>query len=502
MSASDIGFCSKDMAARLARTQLQRSFELIPTLLHWPDLYGLSATATIVSHYKRRGDYRVHVGVVNAEDEASTLCFTFGKGFRERREEDAQVANLALAALVSCSGGGDEMGFGVVGEGGEEAVNAVGDTTDAGQTEVAPQLNPYGGTDGGTDGGADGGTNEGRWKLLVWGTGGEVSTVVMPDSRLPPGALMVFDGDIEMQYPAALKALDLERRGEGPGGGPIGKTWTRHQPPTFLLGGAGVDLEKGLKEGVFLTPDAEAGGAVFENWGVVTGAGGGEEVDGAVVQAIHKYKDAGANWFMKADTFADLAAGGFVDLLAQCARGGARFVLDCGGEEGLTECAEALAAEVTGVEAFYDIVDRVEVVGCKQTVEGDNYDDGSPSTMGGVRSVRQGDDVEDGFVVVKWDNGITYKGWVKEGRFHTVGAKGYSKGGGYRGSWEDGKRQGEGVSLYGGKFGYERWEGEFVDDKAHGVGFAELVGGGFETLEFDGGKVVKEEEGAGKKGEE
>ena len=36
--------------------------------------------------------------------------------------------------------------------------------------------------------------------------------------------------------------------------------------------------------------------------------------------------------------------------------------------------------------------------------------------------------------------------------------------------WVEGKRHGWGTSLYDGKFGYDRWEGPFIDDKAHGVG--------------------------------
>ena len=58
-------------------------------------------------------------------------------------------------------------------------------------------------------------------------------------------------------------------------------------------------------------------------------------------------------------------------------------------------------------------------------------------------------------------------GW---GARRAVGARG--TGGGFRGAWGDGLRHGDGANLYGGKWGYDRWEGPFVDDKPHGIGQA------------------------------
>ena len=71
---------------------------------------------------------------------------------------------------------------------------------------------------------------------------------------------------------------------------------------------------------------------------------------------------------------------------------------------------------------------------------------------------------------MSWENGITYSGAWHIGQYHGHGAKTYSKGGGYVGNWRHGKREGFGVSIYGGKWGYDRWEGQFVDDKPHGEG--------------------------------
>ena len=57
---------------------------------------------------------------------------------------------------------------------------------------------------------------------------------------------------------------------------------------------------------------------------------------------------------------------------------------------------------------------------------------------------------------MEWENGITYSGDWKDGKYHGHGSKLYSLGGGYVGEWVDGRRQGKGVSLYQGKFGFDR----------------------------------------------
>ena len=51
------------MALLLAEAARDRALELTPQLIHWPDCVGVACTATIVSHYTRRGDYRAHAGV-------------------------------------------------------------------------------------------------------------------------------------------------------------------------------------------------------------------------------------------------------------------------------------------------------------------------------------------------------------------------------------------------------------------------------------------------------
>ena len=140
----------------------------------------------------------------------------------------------------------------------------------------------------------------------------------------------------------------------------------------------------------------------------------------------------------------------------------------------------------------------------------------------------------------------------KDGLYHGQGSKLYSKGGGYIGQWYDGRRSGEkqkntdhfvlnspslkiedlprqardkhtrerdprskskrpfgvpgeGVSVYGGKFGYDRWVGTFENDLPHGVGLMYMAaatdgdgeGGGCDSedsrpFEFIRGEPVEE----------
>ena len=66
----------------------------------------------------------------------------------------------------------------------------------------------------------------------------------------------------------------------------------------------------------------------------------------------------------------------------------------------------------------------------------------------------------------------------------------------------DGKRQGWGTTYYDGKWGYDRWEGPFVDDVPHGKGTMFEVGDPF-VAEFDmfdtnGDGVLSQEEFVGR----
>jgi hypothetical protein len=475
MAADDIGFCSKDMAARLAKAQLQRSFQLTRQILHWPDLYGLSATATIVSHYKRRGDYRVHVGVAGGSlGNAHTMCFTFAKGYRERHEEDSAVAHLALAALHEATGHGPMDHSETVVSKAYSSKNAVGEETDlslAGPPEVPPVLMPYRGDD---DDGGDDDDDDDKWRVeILSAVGGETKTVIAPDSKLPQKSMVIIPSKAfcyEESYKAVLTSLGLDRVGE------MGKSWSTAQPPTLILNNEYAP-KNAFQSPAYFAPDLGSGedevAVVFENWGLLkppTATTSSDESGGCAYafQVVHKYRHSGCMFYVSAEQFFALAVN--TQLLLTCVnKGGSRFVVDCGGKIGLTNRMLKLLDEV-GSEDFNRIVHAVDIVNsrCRLESSGD-FNDGSPSTKDAA-SVRVGDDGADGYVSVTWENGITYRGFLADGKFDGWGAKMYSRGGGYFGNWKEGVRSGRGRSIYGGKWGNDYWEGPWEGDLADGEG--------------------------------
>lgn len=107
-----------------------RALQLTPKLRQWPDAIGVAATATIVSHYQRRGDYRVHAAAVTAPGLGSTYSHTLLKGAREREAEDQACALLATRALADAAGVGAApqlAEYGVLTEPVTERINAVGE---------------------------------------------------------------------------------------------------------------------------------------------------------------------------------------------------------------------------------------------------------------------------------------------------------------------------------------------------------------------------------------
>ena len=99
-----IGFCSADMAALLAESARDRALQLTPRLAQWPDCIGVSLTATILSHYVRRGPYRAHAGACGSSGGTSTYSHLLVKGARDRAGEDGACALLALRALTTAAG--------------------------------------------------------------------------------------------------------------------------------------------------------------------------------------------------------------------------------------------------------------------------------------------------------------------------------------------------------------------------------------------------------------
>ena len=113
---------------------------------HRPDCYGVASSATIVSHYTRRGDYRVHAAAVGASGAGLNFKHTFLKGARERPGEDEACALLTLRALADITerpGSHELEDLGVITTPTTTALsNAVGETVPLGSTETIPVRTP------------------------------------------------------------------------------------------------------------------------------------------------------------------------------------------------------------------------------------------------------------------------------------------------------------------------------------------------------------------------
>src|SRR5262245_7200597 len=76
-------YCSAATSQALARRALERGQWLAPTAL----VYGLGATASLVSDRPKRGEHRVHVSVAGP-DGTHTWSVTLTKGQRDRAGEE------------------------------------------------------------------------------------------------------------------------------------------------------------------------------------------------------------------------------------------------------------------------------------------------------------------------------------------------------------------------------------------------------------------------------
>ena len=98
------------MSNALAIASRDRALQLLNNLSHWENVVGIGSTSTIVSHYKRRGDYRVHSSCTTpGTNEVHSFSLTMAKGARERWEEDEMCGLLTLRALAK--GVGDLESF-------------------------------------------------------------------------------------------------------------------------------------------------------------------------------------------------------------------------------------------------------------------------------------------------------------------------------------------------------------------------------------------------------
>ena len=189
----------------------------------------------------------------------------------------------------------------------------------------------------------------------------------------------------------------------------------------------------------YLAPDDEntEGVTTVENWGLLSATTSDHDGIQALFALLTKYTDSGATFLLSLDDF-DAVASRNPTLLARISDKGGKFAVECNGRKlkGVMDMIKA----TTPTSDFFKIAHALVPLNPEKTSQSATFNDGSISTKD-VISTRIGDDVDDdggggGFAICKWENGITYTGFWKRNCFHGLGSKMYSKGGGYKGSWE------------------------------------------------------------------
>ena len=249
-----VGFSSAEMALLLAEAARDRALQLTPVLSKWPDCVGVACTATIVSHYTRRGEYRAHAAAVDASGMSSTYVHRLLKGARERPEEDAAVGLLALRALADATArpsAAELASCGIITDQGAVVgrSNAVGEIVSDGAIECVPERIP---------------TDPSRFvspvRVLVPIPGTLCVAAVVAPSKLPQNTLVVLlpcntldqADDTAGRVAKVLKELDLE------GDGRENKAWGVPQAAVIFDGGerpnetievlSGIECDTRLKQ--------------------------------------------------------------------------------------------------------------------------------------------------------------------------------------------------------------------------------------------------------------
>ena len=515
-SADGIGYCSEAMAVQLASAARDRAIMLTPRVSQWPDAIGVACTATIVSHYTRRGAYRAHVATCTGPDASATAyTHTLVKGHRERSGEDEACALLSLRALAAAAGLDAATAlesYGVRLDPSEARSNSVGEVAEGVEAIPSPVTVH--------DASSSSSASASSLILVQSQPGEEPKAVPMPRAGALPANTMIVPWDDELGTPKQIMAAAGEALSAlgvvGDGGGDA--AWAEVQ--------AAVLLE---------APTADHAAGFFalaqvprplENWAVWKSAPPPQqqqETEGqdqkeeeepplapGLPKAPHKHRilrgdlPKGASILISPLAAHDLLASllGHWDVgdgtvaIAQLISQGGKLVVARAADEA------AAAVELAAKMAIEEELPK-SLRGAFQFVSDSWYDgqltnlsDGSPSTDKVDGVYKGGWDLDEkrpeGFGVMRWSNGITYEGRWKEGKYHGYGMKSYSKGGGYAGMWSGGKRSGWGISLYHGKFGYDRWVGSFVDDKPHGKGSMYMLTLGLPGRDI-GGDVEEQE---------
>lgn len=474
------GFCSEDMAATMAECALDRALELTPDLAQWPDTVGVASTSTVVSHYTRKGDYRVHAAAVDAGGQGSAYTHTFIKGERSRAGEDAACALLTMRALADSARLGCADEFASLGvrleaavEGPQaEPVNQVGERAHGIETLPSQVQFDYSGI-------FEGASNN-PVILLPRARHGAPASVIAP-AALPSGALVVSLGsDVEAVVRAAAAAMkQLDRQGD---------KWTPPAPVLFNVpqGESSPFLSHDILGAPLPLDNTEHNaGSMLRNWGVLAAP---PDDTCRLVVGLRLYP--AATHVVTAQVALSLLDGS-PDFAVESIAKGAKFMIASDDADAKLKIVLASLPSFVG-ESFALLVPDVN-----DQFDGRLYylNDGSPSTKGveghyvGTWDTHKHRPHGQG--VMKWDNGITYDGEWLDGKYHGFGSKLYSRGGGYKGHWKLGQREGEGINLYGGKWGYDRWEGPFVGDVPHGKGTMYFPGGSDQrVIEFAHGKPL------------
>ena len=434
-NANNIGFCSEEMAWRLATASRDRALELENDLNRWPDVHGIGCTATIVSHFRRRGDYRVHAAGINAHGQGSIYTHKMVKGARSRQGEDLSCALLAMRAFADSVGVKFNAELGVrttttsLDELGGLWKNEIGEISE-GTEEIPFCINKS----------VDPSTTGGSYVLVGSGNDNSKRKVCIPGHALPKNSLIVWCKNKEEE--SINHALHTAKQG------------------LQMLDCRG-DIEKASVGSRTILPTP-----VFV---VIADSDNNKN-------ATNDGTDDGKSDILSNERIHDMAQ----NMLENVGVMVMRNKTSSSNMQALVSCANAFPNATYVIEYNDDTT---------------LLDDGSPSTIGingtYIGSVFASETMSSNAPplphhhgIMKWDNGITYRGNFCNGLFHGHGSKMYSKGGGYVGSWVMGKREGFGVNLYDGKWGYDKWKGTFVNDKPHGSGMMTKING-TEAIHFE-----------------
>jgi hypothetical protein len=477
-----IGFCSPEMAILLASAARDRALALTPFLDQWPDCVGVASTATIVSHYQRRGGYRCHAACVDSSGEGKHYTHNMVKGEREREGEDAACALLTLRALME--GVGEEeharalevFGLRLVDD--ETKVNKVGER--AVGVEGVPEAIRF----------EEKGLKSPMAKVLISSRDGSTYRELVAPSMLPQESIIGIQCKNAV---TTIRAASWALHALGRKGDEGRRSWNTPPAPVFFNMNEGEDLSLFLDEvktgthndaSKFL-PYLNAFHGKVSNWAVLATNVLGDPSE-RLRQCVRLYPS--ATFVSSIETIVSFveflvesgASGtaidrGYKNAAIKAVVSGAKFVaVEGNNPETIDLYYEAIESlpDSTLKQAF-QLLERGPIVLVNDLgVEG--FTDGSPSTES-VTSLYSGEWDEKrgrphGSGIMQWENGITYEGEWCDGLYHGQGGKLYSNGGGYVGQWISGKREGWGTSLYDGKWGYDRWEGPFKNDVPHGVG--------------------------------